>query len=278
VAVIETEGARIAYARAGRGPAVLLIQGVGAVGGAWQPQVQALADRFALIAPDNRGIGASAILDGSELSIEAMAADALAVMDAEGIERFHVAGHSMGGLIAQQLALRARERVASLALLCTFARGRQGSRIPLGLLATALRSRIGTRAMRRSAFLELIVPRAQPRGVDRAGLAARLANVLGHDLAVQPPIAWAQLRAMGRFDVSARLAELSGIRTVVISAADDRIAPPAFGRELAAAIPGARFEVIPDAGHAVPVQNAAAINRLLAEHWIAEGDEGCCVS
>lgn len=278
MAVIETEGARIAYARAGRGPAVLLIQGVGAVGGAWQPQVQALADRFALIAPDNRGIGASAILDGSELSIEAMAADALAVMDAEGIERFHVAGHSMGGLIAQQLALRARERVASLALLCTFARGRQGSRIPLGLLATALRSRIGTRAMRRSAFLELIVPRAQPRGVDRAGLAARLANVLGHDLAVQPPIAWAQLRAMGRFDVSARLAELSGIRTVVISAADDRIAPPAFGRELAAAIPGARFEVIPDAGHAVPVQNAAAINRLLAEHWIAEGDEGCCVS
>jgi pimeloyl-ACP methyl ester carboxylesterase len=64
----------------------------------------------------------------------------------------------------------------------------------------------------------------------------------------------------------------------VVSAADDRIARPAFGRELAAAIPGARFAGIPDAGHAVPVQNAAAISRLLAEHWIAEEDEGCCVS
>ncbi len=64
----------------------------------------------------------------AEVSVEAMASDALAVMDAEEIERFHL-GHSLGGVIAQEIALRAPQRVQSLALMCTFARGRQGARI-----------------------------------------------------------------------------------------------------------------------------------------------------
>ena len=115
-------GARLHYDRAGSGPPLLLVQGVGIIGRGWQPQVDGLRDRFTVITFDNRGIGASTAGTGP-LSIEVMARDALAIIDAEGLTRFHLAGHSMGGVIAQQIALAAPERVISLALLCTFPRG-----------------------------------------------------------------------------------------------------------------------------------------------------------
>ncbi len=82
--VIQTSGARIAYSRSGTGPAVLLIQGAGAVGEGWRPQVDGVSGRFDLVRIDNRGVGGSAI-EGGPLTIEAMAADALAVMDAEAV-------------------------------------------------------------------------------------------------------------------------------------------------------------------------------------------------
>ena len=169
--ILTTAGASLLYSRAGNGPPVLLIQGVGVVGNGWTPQVDGLRERFTLVSFDNRGIGASTTRDG-RLTIEDMAADALAIMDAEGIERFHVAGHSMGGVIAQALALRVPARVKSLAFLCTFVRGKDGSKITMPMLATALRMRIGTRAMRRNAFLELIMPQRYLRQIDRVALAA----------------------------------------------------------------------------------------------------------
>jgi pimeloyl-ACP methyl ester carboxylesterase len=196
-----------------------------------------------------------------------MAADALAVMDEAGFDRFHVAGHSMGGVIAQALALQVPERVASLALLCTFARGRQGATLAPPLLLTALRTRVGTRAMRRGAFLEMVMPEGYLRGVDRAQLAESLRPLFGHDLAEQPAIVMKQLRAMSRFDARDRLGSLGRIPTLVVSADADRIARPAFGRELAAAIPSARYVEIPDAAHGVTIQRAAEINTLLAAHF-----------
>jgi pimeloyl-ACP methyl ester carboxylesterase len=195
---LKLDGAVISYARAGSGPPVLLVQGVGVVGNGWKPQVDGLSDRFTLLSFDNRGIGASPFQ--GKPSIEAMAADALAIADAEGVERFHVAG----------------------------------------------------------AYL---------KGIDREQLAENLAPLFGRDLAEQPPIVMAQVRAMSRFDASARLAELSPIPTLVVSAAEDRIAKPEYGRALAAAIPGARYVEIPAAGHGVPIQLARNVNEILAEHW-----------
>jgi 3-oxoadipate enol-lactonase len=94
---LDTPGASLLYSRAGTGPPVLLIQGVGVVGNGWAPQVERLRERFTLVSFDNRGIGASVIRDG-RLTIDDMAADALAIIDAEGIDRVHVARHSMGGV------------------------------------------------------------------------------------------------------------------------------------------------------------------------------------
>ena len=264
---IHSPGASLLYSRSGNGPTVLLIQGVGVVGNGWAPQVEALREQFTLVTFDNRGIGASVNRDG-RLTIEDMAADALAVLDAEGIDRVHVAGHSMGGVIAQALALQAPARVKSLAFLCTFARGKDGSTVTLPMLATALRMRIGTRAMRRNAFLELIMPGRYLQQIDRPALAARLEPLFGHDLAEQPPIVMQQLGAMSRYDAGARLRALGSIPTLVVSATEDRIASPATGRALAGAIPGATYVEIAEAGHGLPIHRPDETNALLAEHWM----------
>jgi pimeloyl-ACP methyl ester carboxylesterase len=263
---LQTRGASIAWRRTGTGPAVLLLQGVGVVGNGWRPQIDPLADRYTLVDIDNRGIGESTF-DGGELSIEAMADDALAVLEAAGLERAHVVGHSMGGLIAQHVALTAPARVMSLTLMCTFLRGRQGSTPTLGMLPTAIRSRFGTRRMRRHAFLELILPPAALQGLDREVIAARLAVLFGHDLADQAPVTMTQLRTMGRYDASPKLSALAGIPTLVMSARHDRIALPAYGRALADAIPGAQFVEIADAGHALPIQCAPRVNAILEAHF-----------
>ena len=256
---------RIRYSRAGAGSPVMLVQGAGVVGEGWRPQVEALSDRHTLIAFDNRGIGASTFQGA--LSIEAMAEDALAIADAEGIECFHLAGHSMGGLIAQQIALTSPHRILSLSFLCTFLRGREAARVTPAILVSALRMHVGTRAMRRRAFMRLVMPDAYLQQTDQVKLAEDLGALLGRDLADQPSIVMKQLRAMSRFDVSARLQQLAAIPTLVVSAALDRIALAKYGRSLATAIPGARYVEIDDAGHAVTIQRADVINQLLSEHF-----------
>jgi pimeloyl-ACP methyl ester carboxylesterase len=239
--VLRRVGASISYSKTGTGPPVLLIQGVGVIGEGWRPQVDGLSHAFSLITFDNRGIGASTRTAGRPLSIEDMAADALAILDAEEIGRCHVVGHSMGGLIAQHVALVAPHRVESLALLCTFPYGKCATRVTPRMLVRALRMRVGTRKMRRRAFLELVMSRTFLRTAPRARLAERLRPLFGHDLAEQPRIVVEQLRAMARYDMRDRLRELQSVRTLVLSAAQDRIAPAHYGRALAAAIPGAKY-------------------------------------
>jgi aminoacrylate hydrolase len=258
----------IKHISAGDGEPVLLIQGVGVGKEGWRPQIEGLSDRFRTVAFDNRGIDGSDI-DPRMLSIETMANDALAVMDAVGLHRWHVVGHSMGGLIAQELALRAPQRVQSLSFLCTFSRGREAARLSPGILWRGLRTRIGSRRMRRHAFLELVMPPAVLATRDRDALAEELRPLFGHDLADQPAIVLQQLRAMARYDAREQLNQLAPLPSLVVSASDDRIALPAFGRRLASAIPGARFVELTGAGHGLPIQSPMKTNQLLAEHFLA---------
>ena len=263
--ILTTHGARVSYSRTGAGEAVLLIQGVGAIGNAWRPQVEALSQHYSVITFDNRGIGASTITEG-RLTIEGMAEDALAILNAEGINRCHVVGHSMGGLIAAQLALMWPRRVKSLALLCTFPDGKSGSRLTRDTFFTGLRTRIGTRAMRRKAFLSLVLSKAGMDDAARPAFEAMMTELFARDLADQPPIIMRQLKAMARYDAMWRLRCLGSIRTLVMSGEQDRIAKPEYGRALAAAIPGAAYVEVAHAAHAVPIETPWIVNRVLAEH------------
>lgn len=268
MATLERPDTTIHYEVDGSGPPVLLIQGVGVIGAGWSPQVEGLRDQFTLCAFDNRGIGRSAPLTRAT-TVEAMAGDALALLDALGWDRAHVVGHSMGGLIAEQLALDASTRVRSLALLCTPESGRAGARPSPRVAWIGLRGRVGTREMRRAAFLELVLPRSALLGADLGAHAERLAVLFGRDLADNPPILLKQLRAMGRHDITGRLSALASIPTLVVSADEDPIAPPSAGRATAERIGSARHVELPDAGHGVTIHAAEVINGLLAHHWLA---------
>jgi pimeloyl-ACP methyl ester carboxylesterase len=244
---------------------VLCIQGVGVAGDGWRPQVEALAQRYRVLTFDNRGVGATRRGAGP-LSIERMAADATAILDAEGIDRCHILGHSMGGLIALAVALGAPARVRTLSLLCTFADGAGPTRPTPRMIWLGTRSRLGTRTMRRMAMQEMLFPAAWLRTVDRAALAEQLNALFGRDLGQAPPIVDEQLKTMGRYDATPRLPELAAIPTLVVSGRHDPIAPPAYGRAIAAGIPGARYVEFEDASHALTIQQAERVNALLLEH------------
>lgn len=260
--------AEIAYTISGDGPTVLCIQGVGVIGDGWRPQVDALDRRFQVITFDNRGLGGSSAPAGP-LSLDSMVADAVAILNQERITRCHVLGHSMGGLIAQHVALAAPDRVASLALLCTFANGADATSFSWPMMVHGLRSRLGTRAMRRQGMVRMIMPPEHLRGVDRVALATQLGQLFGRDLADSPPIIMRQLRAMSASSAAPRLRELSGIPTLVVSGAHDPIAPPRLGRAIAEAVGGSRFVEFAHASHALPIQCANAVNALLLDHFSA---------
>jgi pimeloyl-ACP methyl ester carboxylesterase len=264
----EHRGCRFAYRVRGAGPAVLLIQGVGVHGSGWDPQVEGLSSHFRCITFDNRGIGASQP-PGVPLTVEQMAEDALALLDHLRVPAAHLVGHSLGGVVAQAVALQAPARVLSLSLLCTVARGADATRLGARMLWLGIASSVGPRRFRRRAFLRIVTaPGSVPRG-EEDRLAAELAPLFGHDLADRPPISMQQLAALRAYDSTPRLRELEGIPTLVVSAAHDLIAPPRHGRRLAAAIPAARFIEVPAAAHGVPIQHADRINQLLLEHLAA---------
>jgi pimeloyl-ACP methyl ester carboxylesterase len=258
-------GCTLSWSATGAGPPVVLLHGMGIGADGWRPQVDALASRFNCLTMDNRGFGASHP-KGEKVTVELMADDVLAVMDAQGWPSAHLVGHSLGGLVALYVAGMARQRVRSLALLCTFASGRTPTRLSWPILSIGIRSRIGPRRSRRAAFLELVMPRSVLRTADLAALAGELAVLFGHDLAEQPPIVMDQLRATKVASAEPFLTTLAGVPTLVVSAAEDVIAPPSAGRALAAGIQGARYVEIADAAHGVTIQKAAEVNALLLDH------------
>jgi pimeloyl-ACP methyl ester carboxylesterase len=120
----------LAYDVRGRGSPLVLIQGVGVGRWGWEPVADRLARRFQVITIDNRGIGASDTAPG-HYSTRMMADDVLAVLDAAGIQRASVVGTSLGGMIAQELALAHPERVDKLVLVATIPGGLRSRPMPL---------------------------------------------------------------------------------------------------------------------------------------------------
>lgn len=251
-----------------KGPKVLFIQGTGLHGDGWLPQVEALSEDHQCLTFDNRGMGKSQPIGQAEISVPQMAMDAKTILDHVGWERAHVVGHSLGGLVALQLALTERTRVASLGLLCTFADGRVAAGMTWPKLWLGLRSYVGSREMRRRAFLQMVMPPEHLRGItDLNALAVSLAPLFGHDLADHPPVEMKQLRAMGGCNLTQRLPELGGIPTMVVTAAHDLIAGTTPGETISRNIPGATHHTLPDAAHGATIQSAEQINRWLREFW-----------
>jgi pimeloyl-ACP methyl ester carboxylesterase len=267
---VEFEGCRFAWRVDGAGPPLVIIQGVGACGTSPNPQIELLASHYSCLGFDNRGIGMS-LPAGRPLSLAQMAADVGAVMDDLGWASAHIVAHSFGGMVAMQLALSERRRVRSLALLCSFARGADAAQPSFWLVWILARLRLGSRALRRRAFQELVLPEDHPE-LHSAAMAQRLSGIVGHDIADAPPITREQVSVMRGADLTARLSELAGIPTLVVNGEKDRLARPELGRALAAGIPGARYVEIAGAGHSLPVIDPEVCAALILSHLEGRGE------
>ncbi len=262
VAPVSTGSPLLAARVSGEGPPLILVNGYGATKDDWDPAfVSALARHSSVLLPDNRGIGAS---PGpvEDLSVDAMAADVLALMDARGVARADVAGWSMGGFVAQELAARAPRRVRRLVLLSTDHGGPQSVPAAPDVWA-ALTDHGGTPREQATRLLGLLFP---------AGLAARLDAQVG-DLVAQaraalaPATLDAQERAMARWHAEPADARLRAISAPVLVAAgaEDVVIPPANARLLAQALPGARLELFDGGGHAFMAQEPERLASLLGD-------------
>lgn len=264
----ETVAARpglVAFASKGAGERVLFLQGLGLAGCAWAPQLHRLTQHCACAWYDNRGIGNSPP-EQSRVTITSLVRDAREVLDALGWERAHLVGHSMGGVIAQELAMQHPDRVSSLALLCTFRRGREALVPRRGILWHALPALLGTPSVRARALARML---SSEHEIARDGIEAitsRLAAAFGRPVGLRPAAARAQFRALAMHAGKADLSALQRLPALVISGIDDPMAPPAGGRRLAVAIAARRFVVLPDASHALPILQYDAVNGLLLEH------------
>ncbi len=251
--ILKTPSANINYQVGGQGQPVLFIQGIGVTGEGWRPQLDDLSRDHETVSFDNRGIGLSQINSGG-VTVAEMAEDAFALMDHLGWESAHIVGHSLGGIIAQEMGLNRPKRVKSLTLMCTFACGADGARFTFWSLWMFFRTRVGSLAKRRRAFLEMLFTSSFLRGVELNSFAAQVGKIVGRDLAVTPPVLMKQFNALKSHDRFKDLGRLKEIPTLVISAAQDKIATCASGMALAAAVPGSKYVEYADAAHGLPIQ------------------------
>jgi 3-oxoadipate enol-lactonase len=250
-----TDGARIHYEIAGRrdGEPLLLVQGLGADLKGWAAQRYALGRRFRLLLVDNRGAGGSDKPEGP-YDLEVMAADAVAVLDAEGLDSAHVVGASMGGVIAQLVAVNHPTRVRSLVLSCTACHHHDWRVELLESWAELAESR-GMRALTGEAIRWLIGPRHHMRFRVPFGLLGPLVlNIPAHAFAAQ-----ARAIVAMRDDVREELRGVD-VPTFVIVGSQDILTPMADSEELAELIRGAELSVVPGAAHGVMIEAANAFN------------------
>jgi pimeloyl-ACP methyl ester carboxylesterase len=240
---IHANGLEIWTEQVGEGPDVLLIGGLGDTVESWQFQLDGLPDRYRLTAFDNRGAGRTAMPDGP-VSAEVMADDAASLMRALDIAPAHVAGFSMGSAIAQELALRHPELVRSLVLNSTYARADALFRSLLDFWRWLPEAAPSERAFYEAFFTWVYTPRAHADGSVQRIVEDALA--FPHQQSVEG--FQAQVDACRTHDAAERLSEIAA-PTLVLAGEFDVILPPRFGRSVAAEIPDARFEIMPEAAH-----------------------------
>jgi pimeloyl-ACP methyl ester carboxylesterase len=229
--------------QAGEGPDVLLIGGLGDTVESWQFQLDGLADRYRLIAFDNRGAGRTAMPDGP-VTVEAMADDAAGVLRALEVPFAHVAGFSGGSKVAQELGLRHPELVRSLVLQSTWPVPDPYLRSWGLFVRWLIEVAPSERAFLEGFFLDIYTARAHNEGmVDQI-----IEEVLAFPHKQSTEDLHRSLDAFLDHDTTDRLPEIAA-PTLVLAGGRDSTARPSLCRAVAELIPGAQFEVMEEEAH-----------------------------
>ncbi len=264
----ETPGFRMYYETKGGGDPLLLINGLGSDSTEWLFQFPEFARRFLVVAFDNRGAGGSDTPPGP-YSTAQMADDAVTLLTHLGAGRAHVLGVSLGGMIAQEVALRHPDRVRKLVLACTAPGGEGSVRPAPDVLKKFVRSPGGDPEEEIRRVLPFLYSegylRDRPEEIEEF-VRRRLAipvSVEGHS---------AQLSAAVSHSAWDRLTTIEA-PTLVIAGDGDRVVPTENSRRIAQRIPGAKLLILPGAPHRLFAENAEAFNREVMSFLLSERPE-----
>jgi 3-oxoadipate enol-lactonase len=254
----------IFYDEHGSGRPLVLISGLGGTRLGWRKQIEPLAQQFRLIAFDNRDAGCSGPSD-VPYNIANMATDAAGLIQKLALGPSYVAGWSMGGFIAQELAIRYPELVKRLVLVATMAGGPSTVYAEPEVLATlAYDESLDVEEGVRRSYALTTGPgfaQAHPEDVEQAIANARV-------MRMPPQNYQRQLGAVMRHDTSDRLARIAA-PTLIIHGDADALVPYANGKYLAAQIPSARLSTFESVGHLPPIEAPARFNREIIEFFSA---------
>ena len=251
--VLREDGAKIWWDSHGEGPPVLLIMGLAYPAEMWFRLLPGLSEHHRVLRIDNRGAGHTGDVVGAPYTVEMMAADCLAVLDAAGEQAAHIVGISMGGLMAQELGLSFPERVRSLVLMATHPGiahavldpeaiallGSRGSMTPEQAAEASIPFNYAPTTPRPE--IEQDWARRFPLATTPAGYAAQGGTAF-----------WSGLDRLPTMTVP----------TLVLQGELDRLVPPANTETIARLIPGAKLVTIPDANHLLTTDQP---DRVLAE-------------
>jgi 3-oxoadipate enol-lactonase len=231
----------LAYEVLGDGPPLLLVQGLGYGRRGWGPSLELLAEDFLVVAYDNRGFGESDVPPGPYTTPQ-LAEDAVAVLEALGVERANVVGASLGGMVSQELALGWPDRVDRLVLACTTPGGLGSHPMPEQTVALMLEAPTLAPDVAMRRFVENALGSTAPQGLADEIVAYRTAN---------PPdlTGWqAQAAAGAGHDAIGRLGSIAA-PTLVLHGDEDAVVDTRNAELLAERIPAARVERFENGGH-----------------------------
>jgi pimeloyl-ACP methyl ester carboxylesterase len=266
--VVSTNGIELYYEVQGAGTPLVLLAGLGYPGWQWHKLAPLLAQHCQVILPDNRGVGRSDKPAGP-YTADLLAADTVGLLDALGIDEAVVMGHSMGGFIAQALALDYPQRVARLILASTNFGGPRHAPITPAAMAVLTDTTGDPLTRLRNGIVVSTAPGfadAHPEFV-AAWLAWRAANPID-------PVGYQAQLAIGLGLLSEAAAfetKLPAITapTLILFGAYDAVVPPANAELLAQQIPRSRVHTLPDAGHFFPLETpeeaAQVVNEFMRE-------------
>jgi len=268
----KSNGIEVYFEEQGDGEPLLLIMGLAGDSVAWLFQREAFAAKYRTIVFDNRGVGRTSKPDGP-YTIAAMADDAVGVLDALDIPRAHVVGVSMGGMIAQELALRHPDRVRGLVLGCTYARPDAGVTATFdeslaffgGTKGADGEIQVDLSNLDPMAFIGRLLPLTfTPQFImtELPKLMQVFSGVMTHGFDLRAIMA--QVAATQGHDTVDRLGQISA-PTLVLTGDSDMLIPCANSDVLAAAIPGARLQKIAGGSHGFNFETPDAFNAAVLE-------------